>query len=330
LGHGEAGVHNPLSGGQGTDGGILALVGTAHTHGPALAHGDLHVGAVFLGQDSHHGLHVVGASGGDTLQSALDVGGHHDLVEHHGGLGDGADDVAALHFIPGLGHGSELPQLLGVDGGNLHATGQAVAPHHLHDLLQGSLDSIVDILNHAGAQLHAHGVTGGYHLGAGAQAGGLLVDLNGGGIPVHGEDLTDEALGTHTDHVGHVGVRQAGGHHQGAGDLNYFTHIVETFLLGFDFCVFKHAMAMPRHNGKWYDGAILCQTEAWLCRNPLWISKSHNDGMAQKGPSEPQPSWRGIAPSKNIRTHSALHRFFNVAHADALAALFAGNENDGR
>jgi len=89
-------------------------------------------------------------------------------------------------------------------------------------------------------------------------------------------------------------------------------------------------MAMPRHNGKWYDGAILCQTEAWLCRNPLWISKSHNDGMAQKGPSEPQPSWRGIAPSKNVCAYGTLHCLLDVAHADALAALFPGNENDGR
>ena len=52
------------------------------------------------------------------------------------------------------------------------------------------------------------------------QAGGLLVDLDGGGVAVHGEDLADEALLTHADHVGHIGVFQARGYHQRSRNLD--------------------------------------------------------------------------------------------------------------
>ena len=53
LGHGEEGIHDPLPGGQGLDGGILVLVGAADTHRPLLAHSQLHLGAVLLHQDGH-------------------------------------------------------------------------------------------------------------------------------------------------------------------------------------------------------------------------------------------------------------------------------------
>ena len=110
-----------------------------------------------------------------------------------------------------------MGKVVKVSGPLVVATGMADA------LLQRALDAVIDVLDHAGAQLHAHGGAGGHHLGARAQAGGLLVDLDGGGVAVHGEDLTDETLGTHAHHVGHIGVRHAGGHHQGAGDLNSFS-----------------------------------------------------------------------------------------------------------
>ena len=83
--------------------------------------------------------------------------------------------------------------------------------------------AVVDIFNDARAQLHGQGGAGGLYHRAGAQAGGLLIDLDGGGVAVHGEDLADEALIPHPDHVGHVGVSEPRGHHQRAGDLDNFT-----------------------------------------------------------------------------------------------------------
>ena len=221
LGDGEHGVDDPLAGAQGPLGGILLCIGTAHTDGPLLKHGEGDFPAV-LGLEGGDGLrHVEGAAldGGD---GAAHGGRHHDLMEHNGRLLDRAQDVTADDLIAHLGHRVELPLLLVVHGGDLHAAGDA-GTHLLHDLLQRTLDAVINALDHAGAKLHAHRRAGGLHLGAGAQTRGLLIDLDVGGVTLHGQDLTDQALGADTDHVGHIGVRQARSHHQRPGNFNNFT-----------------------------------------------------------------------------------------------------------
>ena len=229
LGDGEEGVDDPLTGAQGRSGGVFVLIGTAYADGPLLHHGQVDRLALGGFQHGHRVLHGVVARLGHQLQLAAQIGGHHDLVEHHAGLLDGADHVAALDGVARLGHGGEVPFLLPVQGGNLDTAGD-VGARPLHDLLQGALDAVVNILNEARPQLHRQRGAGGHHLGAGAQAGGLLVDLDGGGIAAHVQDLADELLLTHADHVGHVGVLHAGGHHQRAGNLYNFAHSVSTFL----------------------------------------------------------------------------------------------------
>ena len=218
LGHGEEGVHDALTGEQGGLGGILVLVGPAHTDGPLLHHGEVMLLPLVVHQHGHGVQHREGA-GLDGLDGAAHSGGDHDLVEDGGGLLDGADDVAAHHLVALLGGGHEVPLLLPVQGGDLDAAGDGGAGD-LHDALQGALDAVVDVFDEAGTQLHGQGGAGGLHRRAGTQAGGLLVDLDGGGVAVHGEDLTDEALLAHADHVGHVGVRKSGGHHQRSGDFD--------------------------------------------------------------------------------------------------------------
>ena len=139
-------------------------------------------------------------------------------MEHNGRLLDRAQDVTADDLIAHLGHRVELPLLLVVHGGDLHAAGDAGA-HLLHDFLQRTLDAVINALDHAGAKLHAHRRAGGLHHGAGAKAGGLLIDLNIGGVALHGQNFADQALGADTDHIGHIGVRQSGSHHQRPGYL---------------------------------------------------------------------------------------------------------------
>ena len=152
----------------------------------------------------------------------LILGGTIDLMQHRGRLRHRAQDVAAHHLVADLGGGGEVPLLLMVQGGDFHAPGDAGA-HLLHDLLQRALDAVVDALDHARAKLHAHGRAGGDHLRAGSKARSLLIDLDGGGIALHRQDLADQALGAYTDHVGHIGVRQARGHYQRPGNFNNFT-----------------------------------------------------------------------------------------------------------
>ena len=149
-------------------------------------------------------------------------------MEHHAGLLHGAQHIAAGDLVARFGHGIELPFLFPVQGGHLYAAGQVVAPRLFHDAFQRTLDTVVNIFDDTGAQLHGHGRAGGLHRRAGAQAGGLLIDLDGRGVAVHGEDLTDQALLSHPDHVGHIGVLQPGGHHQRAGDFDDFSAQIDS------------------------------------------------------------------------------------------------------
>ena len=143
-------------------------------------------------------------------------------MKHHGSLLHRAQHIAADHLIAHLGNRFELPLLLVIHGGNLHAAGDAGA-HLFHDLLQRALDAVVNALDHAGAKLHAHGCAGGFHLSAGAKAGGLLIDLNVGGVPFMVRISPIRRWGADTDHVGHIGVRQTRSHHQRPGNFNNFT-----------------------------------------------------------------------------------------------------------
>ena len=146
-------------------------------------------------------------------------------------LGHGAQHVAAHHLVAHFGDGGVGPLLRAGDGVHLHAAGQVVGAGLLDDLLQRALDAVVDVLDDAGAQLYAQGRAGGDHRRAGSKAGGLLIDLDGGPVAGHVQDLTDQALLAYADHVGHVGVGQTVGHHQGAGDLDDFslTHSFTAF-----------------------------------------------------------------------------------------------------
>ena len=202
------------------------LVRTAHTDRPALGHGQGHFPAV-VGLQGSHGLRDIEGAALDIGDGTAHLGGHHDLVEHHSGLLDGADDIAADDLGTGSDHGIKVPLLLPVQGRNLHTAGD-VGAYLLHDLLQRTLDTVVDALDHAGAQLHAHGGAGGDHLGTGAQARGLLVNLDGGGVALHGQDLTDQPLRAHANHVGHIGVRQARGNHQRSGYFHNFSAQIDS------------------------------------------------------------------------------------------------------
>ena len=152
------------------------------------------------------------------------VGGHHDLVEHHAGLLDGAQHVASGDLVAGPGHGGEVPTSSPDPGRAPPRPGaRLLFPAFRMMPSKGALDAVVDVLNDAGAQLHAHGRAGGLHHRAGAQAGGLLVHLDGRRIAVHVQNLADQALLAHPHHVGHVGVLQPRRHHQRAGDLDNFS-----------------------------------------------------------------------------------------------------------
>ena len=126
-------------------------------------------------------------------------------MQDRGSLGHSAKNVAAHQTVAHLRCGSKLPLLLMVYCGNFHTTSNGCT-HFFNDLLQRSLDTIVNTFDHTRTKFYTHRGAGGNHFCAGSQAGGFLIDLNGRGVTLHGQDLTDQSLGAYTDHVGHIGI----------------------------------------------------------------------------------------------------------------------------
>ena len=228
LGDGEHGVDDALAGLQGLHRREFLLIGPSHADRPLLHHGQLTalaVGQLHPGDGLGDGV-LTGR--GQPLHRALGALGHHDLMQNRFGLRHGAQDVAGDDAVAHGGGGGKVPQLFTVQRRHLDAAGD-VAAHPADDLLQRTLDAVVDVLDQAGAQLHAQGRAGGDHIGAGAQAGGLLIHLYGGSVTGHIQDLPDQLLGAYAHHVRHVGVRHAVRHHQRAGDFDDLTHSVAPF-----------------------------------------------------------------------------------------------------
>ena len=213
---------------KGFTGGEFLFVGAAHADGPLLHHGQLThltVGQLHPGD----GLGDVVLSGlGQPRHRALGALGHHDLVQHGLRLRHGAQNVAHSHGVAHSGGGGKVPQPVAVQRRHLNAAGD-VAAHPADDLLQRTLDAVIDILDQAGAQLHAQRCAGGDHISAGTQTGRLLIHLYGGPVAGHIQDLSDQLLGTYAHHVRHVGVRHAVRHHQRAGDFDDLTHSLAPF-----------------------------------------------------------------------------------------------------
>ncbi len=204
LGYREERVYDALSGVHRAGRGVLGRVGPGDTDGPVLNHVQLVGLALVVLEYGHRVLHGEVAAL-DALDGAAHSGGHHDLVQYGRGLLDRAYHVAAGDVLAGLRHGIKVPDARAVERGDLHAAGYALAGQVAY-LGQRALYAVVDVLQHAGAELHAQRQAGGLHLGAGAEAGGLLVDLDGRAVARHVQYFAYKPLATHADDVRHVGV----------------------------------------------------------------------------------------------------------------------------
>ena len=221
LGDGEQGVDGTLTRNHGLGGGELLLVGTGHADRPLLGEHDVLDGAVLQLEltDAVGNAEVTGIQLHDL---ALLTGRAHDLM---------GDDLGLLHRTVHVACGDgvtvaqsrlEVPELVAVQGGLVDAlddVGAILLPHGL----QGTLDTVVNGGQETGTQLHRQGGARRHHLIAAAQAGGLLVDLDGGAVAVHLDDLADQAGLTHAHYVEHIGVPHPLGDDQGAGYLQNFS-----------------------------------------------------------------------------------------------------------
>ena len=127
------------------------------------------------------------------------------MVAHHDIFLYITDEISGNDVISFFHQRLKLPELIPVKGRHLDAPGDAGAGDG-PDRLQRALNAVINRFNHAGAQFHGKGCAGGLHHVPGADAGGFFINLNGGLVAAHLQDLADQLLGANPYHIGHVGI----------------------------------------------------------------------------------------------------------------------------
>jgi len=216
LSGGEEGIQNTLTGKHRTVTSKLLGGGSALTHGPVLLHGQLLDGASAsegdLGDDV---CDLVGTLSDDALQCTGDVRGNHDamlLVEL--GLVNVTENVTTDDNITGLdgGGGGEVPHLVAIKAGDLDTSGDVDILCHVVNVLEGALNTIEDGVQNTRSELKGEGLAGLLDGIADGHTGGVLVNLNGGGVFFETNDLSDKSVITDTNHFVHTSAGHARRH----------------------------------------------------------------------------------------------------------------------
>ena len=118
--------------------------------------------------------------------------------------------------VAGLYGGNKLPFFITFQGRNLNTPLQVVASGRLHDIIQRSLDPVINTGDQARPEFHRQRNLHRFHRFPRSESGGLLIYLNGGFVSVHLNYLTDQTLAAYTDHVEHVGISHPLCNYQGA------------------------------------------------------------------------------------------------------------------
>mmetsp|Transcript_125902 Transcript_125902/g.187926 ORF Transcript_125902/g.187926 Transcript_125902/m.187926 type:complete len:462 (-) Transcript_125902:85-1470(-) len=196
--------------------------GARVTHGPELGHGELLAAAARSLDLDDLLLQVVVAGRGDPLDAARLARVHHDGVVDKLVLLDHAVDVSARDQRANgvVGRGAERPGLLHVQRLHVDTSGDEHGSGLLHDDLQRTLDSVENLVHDTRTQHHRQRLTGTLNRVTNAETGGLLVNLDGGGISLETDDLSDEAEGSDTHKLVHSGSLHLLGNHHGSGNLD--------------------------------------------------------------------------------------------------------------
>mmetsp|Transcript_30036 Transcript_30036/g.64386 ORF Transcript_30036/g.64386 Transcript_30036/m.64386 type:complete len:638 (+) Transcript_30036:135-2048(+) len=210
---------------EGDVSGQLLGDGTRTADGPKVAQGQVVGSVLALVVHLHHdvvhqeSLLAIRAGGVDLGHGSVDVGRHQDAM--------GMDDLILVHDSHDVSPGDGLP-LLDVGRGegpphiprqtrNVHTLGHVDVSALLEDALQRTLDPIENRPHDSGSQLDGQrlllpqdGISHG-------QAGGVLVDLDGGRVALELDDLADELGVAHADEFVHGRAGHAVGDDEGAG-----------------------------------------------------------------------------------------------------------------
>ncbi|CDC63125.1 unknown [Clostridium sp. CAG:448] len=129
-----------------------------------------------------------------------------------------SQDIPAAHLVL-IGNGRrKVPALLTGERRLVNAFGD-IGAVFLADDLQGALNAVINVFDQSGSQFDRKRGTCGNHPVAASDASRFLIDLNGGTVAVHFNDLADQTRVAHAHHVEHIGFPHALRDHQRPGNL---------------------------------------------------------------------------------------------------------------
>ena len=214
--HTDTSLHNPL----GTR--FLFISLHSHLHGPFLDHGDLHILAVFGGEDRNHGVNVILSGFLYALDGvfSLEGEGDHNFVGQPAFL-HFAQPTCGLHLVAHLCLGSEIPEFVVVQRSGVLASLE-------EDVLHGGevvLQSIVGTGQKTGAELDLEHLAEELHGISAPEAAGALKHLHGRFVAADLDDFGKELRALEVD-VAEFVFRHRTVHlhsHQVGHNARYFT-----------------------------------------------------------------------------------------------------------
>ena len=130
------------------------------------------------------------------------IGPQHTPVANHRGFIALGIHLTRGEGIAGLYENGHVPLLFRIQRGNMNATPDERAGGFFN-APEGTANSVENIAQQTRPQGNGHGRPLGNHRHAGNEPCGVLIDLDGGFIALHGDNLADEPLRPNADHIHH-------------------------------------------------------------------------------------------------------------------------------
>ena len=181
--------HKPLGGGSGL------------TDGPELTKGQLLFVSDFVLYCDNVVVKLVFPVRRGKHDLSRKTGSEHDFVHDCGGFGAGGVYLTFLQEVADLNGYRHVPFLFGVKGGGVASLYKGT--ELFLDFGKRTFDTVEYIFKNSGAEHKGKGTSRSHNRLAGFQSHGHLIYLNGGGVVLNADDLSDQPFISHIDHFLH-------------------------------------------------------------------------------------------------------------------------------
>mmetsp|Transcript_1421 Transcript_1421/g.2992 ORF Transcript_1421/g.2992 Transcript_1421/m.2992 type:complete len:648 (+) Transcript_1421:52-1995(+) len=225
---GEEAINDTESSDEGNVTGKLFGNGPGTPHGPKVAQGQVVRLVLGFVVDLHddvvdkEGFVSIGSRGMNLGDRSVNIGRHQNPMRMNNLiLIHNPHDISPRHRHALLNHPTrrKSPPNIPRQARNIHALGHVNIPRVLKDVLQRPLNTVENGPHDPRTQFHAERLLLPQDGIADGQAGGVLVDLDGGRVAFELDDFSDEFGVADADEFVHCGAGHVVGDDEGSGDL---------------------------------------------------------------------------------------------------------------